>query len=268
MECSLVPGCKKEDKQECEIKDVIVTTQVHLSCRYICTRRQNSLNKLLKRIKMEHQGKRLPPKYPWWFQLEASWFCGRGRMAYPFQGSRLMLALAQLDLWSLKSLTVDREPLTLSSWRTSMWNLLLIGGVPMICTTPSHLPLRQEGGPLQWGPQAGGLPWGDGNGAGAGREAEAGDPHEAEGLQLMHTQCQLWYQQFHTVRGLKIHHEEDNCQMKTTCNEGGQDVPFPSPSPKESSTGDSSDEATGVKITSIRLGQGTVGSSWYCLSLK
>jgi len=28
MECSLVPGCKKEDKQECEIKDVIVTTQV------------------------------------------------------------------------------------------------------------------------------------------------------------------------------------------------------------------------------------------------
>jgi len=28
MECSLLPGCKPEDKQECEIKDVIVTVQV------------------------------------------------------------------------------------------------------------------------------------------------------------------------------------------------------------------------------------------------
>ena len=35
MECSLVPGCEKEDKQECEFKDVIVTVQVHLSSRYI-----------------------------------------------------------------------------------------------------------------------------------------------------------------------------------------------------------------------------------------
>ena len=32
MECSLVPGCNLEDKQDCEIKDVIVTVQVHGSC--------------------------------------------------------------------------------------------------------------------------------------------------------------------------------------------------------------------------------------------
>jgi len=30
MECSLLPGCKPEDKQECEIKDVIVTVQVNV----------------------------------------------------------------------------------------------------------------------------------------------------------------------------------------------------------------------------------------------
>ena len=72
------------------------------------------------------------------------------------------------------------------------------------------------------GTLAGGLPWGGVNGAGAGREAGAGDPHEA----------------------LKSTLKEDNCQMKTTSYEGWQDVTFPSTSPKKSSTGDSSDKAT------------------------